>query len=143
MCENGSTPKLSPVNHYLRHTNAWPDEVNSMPEHTMSLTLDVARNDSTIIVHCYGKLVAGVDDILYRTVKPLLPDAKRVVLDLTHLTRVDSMGLGVLVRLYVSARAAGCKFELINLDKQIRMLIKTANLTAAFSIIGEHGIKLG
>jgi anti-sigma B factor antagonist len=114
-----------------------------MPEHTVSLTLDVARTDSTIIVHCHGKLVAGVDDILYRTIKPLLPDAKRVVLDLTDLTRVDSMGLGVLVRLYVAARSAGCAFELINLGKQVRMLIKTANLTAAFSIVGEHGIKFG
>lgn len=114
-----------------------------MPDHTVGLTLDVARNDGTIIVHCHGKLVAGVDDILYRTVKPLLPDAKRVVLDLTDLTRVDSMGLGALVRLYVAARSAGCRFELINIEKQIRMLIKTANLTAAFVAVGEHGIKLG
>ncbi|MGC1783464.1 MAG: STAS domain-containing protein [Acidobacteriaceae bacterium] len=114
-----------------------------MSDNIVSLTLDVDRNGGTVIVRCHGRLVAGVDDILYRTVKPLLPDAKRVVLDLSDLTRVDSMGLGTLVRLYVSARSAGCSFELINLGKQVRLLIKTANLTSAFVTVGEHGIKFG
>lgn len=114
-----------------------------MPDNAVSLTLDVDRNGSTAIVRCHGKLIAGVDDSLYRTVKQLIPECKRIVLDLTDLARVDSMGLGTLVRLYVSARSAGCSFELINLGKQVQMLIKTANLTSAFSTICEHNIKFG
>ena len=114
-----------------------------MSDNPVGLTLDVARSGNTATVQCHGKLVAGVDDVLYRKVKQLLPDYKRVVLDLTDLTRMDSMGLGALVRLYVSARSAGCSLELVNLSKQVRLLLKTANLLSAFSTVCEYGIKMG
>ena len=114
-----------------------------MRDETASLTLDVERKDNVIIVRCHGKLVAGVDDILYSRVKQLIPDSKRIVVDLTELVRMDSMGLGTLVRLYVSARSAGCSLELMNLGKQVRILLGTAHLLTAFSIVGEHGVKLG
>jgi anti-sigma B factor antagonist len=107
------------------------------------LTLDVVRTGDTIVVRCNGKLVAGVNDVLYSKVSELIPETKRIVLDLTNLARVDSMGLGTLVRLYVSCRAAGCSLELVNLGKQVRQLLGTTNLLSVFAIIGEHGIKMG
>jgi anti-sigma B factor antagonist len=110
---------------------------------TSLLTLDVVRTSSAIVVKCNGKLVAGVNDVLYRKVSELIPETKRIVLDLTNLARVDSMGLGTLVRLYVSCRSAGCSLELINLGKQVRQLLGTTNLLSVFAIVGEHGIKMG
>jgi anti-sigma B factor antagonist len=110
---------------------------------TSLLTLDIVRTSSAIVVKCNGKLVAGVNDVLYSKVSELIPETKRVVLDLTNLTRVDSMGLGTLVRLYVSCRSAGCSLELINLGKQVRQLLGTTNLLSVFAIVGEHGIKMG
>jgi anti-sigma B factor antagonist len=88
-------------------------------------------------------LVAGVNDVLYVKASQLFPDTKRVVLDLTYLTHTDSMGLGTLVRLYVSSRSAGCDLELINLGKQIKQLLITTNLVSVFTIIGERGIRMG
>jgi anti-sigma B factor antagonist len=107
------------------------------------LTLEIDRAGSTAVVRCHGRLVAGVDDVLYLKVRQLIPDSKRIVLDLTDLTHVDSMGLGALVRLYVSARSAGCDLELINLGKQVRQLLGTTNLLSVFTVIGEHGIRMG
>lgn len=112
------------------------------PVATSPLTLEVARTGNTIVVHCNGKLVAGVNDVLYKQVCQLLPGTKRLVLDLTNLTRVDSMGLGTLVRCYVSARGAGCSLELVNLGKQVRALLGTTGLMSVFVIVGEHGIKM-
>ena len=106
------------------------------------LTLDVVRAGNAFVVHCNGRLVAGVHDVLYVRVCQLMPDSKRIVLDLTELTRVDSMGLGTLVRLYVSARSAGCSLELINLGKQVRQLLGTAGLMKVFADIGENNIKM-
>jgi anti-sigma B factor antagonist len=108
-----------------------------------ALTLEIVRTGTTAVVHCNGKLVAGVNDILYDTVSRLFPDSKRVVLDLTNLVRVDSMGLGTLVRLKVSSRSAGCSLELINLGKQVRQLLGVTNLMGVFAVIGEHGIRMG
>jgi anti-sigma B factor antagonist len=116
-----------------------------MPEKAAAspLTLEFARKGSTVVVKCNGRLVSGVNDILYTKVHELFPDTKRIILDLTELTRVDSMGLGTLVRLSVSARSAGCSLELINLGKQVRQLLGMTNLMSVFQIIGEHGIKMG
>jgi anti-sigma B factor antagonist len=107
-----------------------------------ALTLDIDRTRHPIVVRCHGKLLSDNADVLFSKVKQLIPDSKRIVLDLTDLTRMDSMGLGALVRLYVSARSAGCSLELMNLGKQVRLLLGTAHLLSAFTIVGEHGIKM-
>ncbi len=109
---------------------------------TTVLTIDIQQAGDTAVVHCGGKLVAGVGDTLFIKVRQLMPHTKRIVLDLTNLTRVDSMGLGTLVRLYVSARSAGCQLELMNLGKQVRTLLGTTGLMSVFVVIGEHGIKM-
>jgi anti-sigma B factor antagonist len=113
-----------------------------MPDNTAALTLEIEPKGSFVVVRCHGRLVADTNDLLYSKIGELLPDAKRIVLDLTDLTRMDSMGLGALVRLYVSARSAGCSLELMNLGKQVRILLGTAHLLSAFTIVGEHGIKM-
>jgi anti-sigma B factor antagonist len=114
---------------------------DAAPISTFSLDIEPAANFT--LVRCHGKLVAGVSSVLYDKVGKLIPDTKRIVLDLTDLTRMDSMGLGTLVRLYVSARSAGCSLELINLGKQIRELLGMTNLLDVFGSIGEKGIKMG
>jgi len=107
------------------------------------LTFDIERKGNVAVVRCHGKLVAGVSDLLYTKVSQLIPDTKRIVLDLTDLVHMDSMGLGTLVRLYVSAKSAGTCLELINLGKRIRQLLGMTNLLSVFSVIGETGITIG
>jgi len=53
------------------------------------------------------------------------------------------MGIGTLARVYVHCRSAGCELELVNLGRQVRQLLGTANLLSVFTVIGERGIKLG
>jgi anti-sigma B factor antagonist len=107
------------------------------------LTLDVERctGGNAVIVHCHGKLVAGVTEVLRSGVTPLLPQYKRVILDLSDLKHTDSMGLGTLVRLYVSAKSDGCSLELMHLSQQIRNLLGLTNLFGVFTVIGENGVK--
>jgi anti-sigma B factor antagonist len=106
------------------------------------LTFDVDRAGSAAVVRCSGRLVAGVNNFLYLEVSQLIPDTKRIVLDLTGITFMDSSGLGTLVRLFVSARSAGCNLELINLGKRIRELLGLTNLLSVFTIIGEHDVRM-
>jgi len=105
-------------------------------------TLDIDQS-GTPIVKCHGRLVSGVSNLLYVEVSRLIPGHKRIVLDLTDLTHMDSMGIGTLVRLYVSARSGGCDLELLNLGKQIQQLLIRTNLLSVFTIIGEENIKMG
>ena len=80
------------------------------------LTLDVERTGDVAVVKLHGKLKFGVNDVLYSKVSRLIPECKRVVLDLSELTQMDSTGLGTLVRLYVSAKSHGCELQLIHLQ---------------------------
>jgi anti-sigma B factor antagonist len=89
-----------------------------------------------------GKLVAGTTDVLYQEVRRLIPDSKKIVLDLSDLAYMDSMGLGTVIRLYVSAKSAGCDLQLINLSKRIRELLGVTNLLSVFTICGEHTIRM-
>ena len=107
-----------------------------------SLTLDISRTGDTAVVRCSGKLVSPVTGFFFTEVKPLISETKKVVLDLTDLTHMDSMGIGVVVRLYVSAKSAGCSLQLINLGKRIREILGVTNLLSVFAIVGEDGIKL-
>jgi anti-sigma B factor antagonist len=107
-----------------------------------ALTLEVEVKGSAAVVKCHGKLVTGVNEILYNQARELMPKHKRVILDLTDLAHVDSTGLGTLVRLYVHSQSESCSFELINLGPKVRQLLGMTNLLSVFSIIGEHHIKL-
>ncbi len=55
---------------------------------------------------------------------------------------MDSMGLGMLIRLYVSAKSSGCKLELIHIGKRIMELLDLTGTWTVFATIGEHNVKL-
>jgi anti-anti-sigma factor len=76
-------------------------------------------------------------------VKKLIPEHKRIVLDLLDLSHMDSSGLGALAALFVSARAAGCSLELMNLSHGIQKVLSLTNLMGVFTVIGENGLKVG
>src|SRR5579859_2666118 len=66
-------------------------------------------------VICHGRLVAGTSDVVKTTVKPLIANGGRIIVDVGDVQYVDSMGLGTLVGLKVSAIAAGyCTLEFRN-----------------------------
>ena len=102
-----------------------------------ALTLRTYPKEDAIVVECHGRLTSSTTGILQGEVKPLLPQSKHVILDLTHLWQVDSMGLGTLIALYVSAKGAGCRLELINLSKKVRELLGMTNLLAVFGVFAE------
>jgi anti-sigma B factor antagonist len=106
------------------------------------LTFDIERSGDTAVVRCHGKLVAGLNEALYAAVRPMIPDTKRIVLDLTDLTHMDSMGLGSVVRLYVSAKSAGCDLELINFGERIRKMLSTTHLLSVLASIGQQGVSI-
>jgi len=107
------------------------------------LTLAVERKADLIVVRCSGRLVAGVSEGLYREISQLIPDSKCIVLDFKELTHMDSMGIGTLVRLYVSFKAAGSALQLMNVGTSVRQLLGITHLLSVFQMIGENNIRLG
>ena len=107
------------------------------------LALEVEqRNEYLTIVRCQGHLVSGLTDVLYSNVRPMIQANKRIVLDLSDLTWMDSMGLGTIVRLYVNAKSAKCALELINVAPRIQQLFGIAGLLNVFTTVGENRMRM-
>jgi anti-sigma B factor antagonist len=99
------------------------------------------EGDATI-VQCTGKLTAGLTGILRDEVKRLIPHSKKIVLDLTALTQMDSMGLGTILSLYVSAKSSGSTLILINLSARVRELFRITNVWSILEVYGENIIRM-
>jgi anti-sigma B factor antagonist len=95
-----------------------------------------------MVVKCGGKLVAGVTDELRAEVKDLIPKTKRIILDLTDLEKMDSMGLGTVVGLYVSAKAAGCNLVLVNLSQRIRQMMRITSVWSVLEVYGDNPFRM-
>jgi anti-anti-sigma factor len=106
----------------------------------VSLTVKTDCNGDCTTFLLTGKLVAGMGDFLYKKVSAATPNSKRIILDLSAVDHLDSMGLGTLVRLYVHCKSAGCTLQLIHLGKRVRELLGMTNLLGIFADIGEKGI---
>jgi anti-sigma B factor antagonist len=85
-------------------------------------------------VTCHGRLVAGTSEVLKETVKPLIAEGGKIIVDVGDVQFVDSMGLGTLVGLKVSAIGAGyCTLQYENLSKKIQELVSMTHLTDLFN----------
>jgi anti-anti-sigma factor len=85
-------------------------------------------------VKCHGRLVNQTAGEVKEVVKPLIPQGGTIVLDLTDVTFMDSLGLGTLVGLKVSAINEGyCTLKLVNLTPRVQELLKLTNLTKLFA----------
>ncbi len=109
------------------------------PEILIVAETDAATGD--VLLSCRGRLVAGHADEFYESVRKFIPGSRRIVLDFNDLTYMDSSGLGAVIRLYVSAKSAGCDVQLMNLGKGIRKIFGMTNLLSFFTIIGENDIR--
>ena len=92
------------------------------------------KGHKLVTVHCHGRLVNQTAGELRETVKPLIPQGGTIVIDLTDVNFMDSMGLGTLVGLKVSAINEGyCTLTLVNLTPRIQELLRLTHLTSLFS----------
>jgi anti-anti-sigma factor len=105
------------------------------------LSLHTYVEGDATIVQCTGKLIAGHTGILRDEVKRLIPQSKKIVLDLTNLTQMDSLGLGTVVSLYVSAKTSGTTLVLINLSPRVRDLFRITKVGSIFEDYAEHIIR--
>lgn len=113
------------------------------PAPVCPLNITIEEKGEVAIVHLHGRLVSNVSGSFYTRISQLIPTHRRIILNLADLSHIDSMGLGSLVRLMVSAKMKGCSLELVHLGKRIRELLGLTHLLDCFTVIGEKGVALG
>jgi anti-sigma B factor antagonist len=103
----------------------------------MALSITTSKIDEVIVVHLSGVIYFGQESASLRLhVKDLLDKSRRIVLDLTSVTHIDSGGLGTLVALYASARKIGGDIKLANLGNHAKEVLQITKLVTVFEIFG-------
>jgi anti-sigma B factor antagonist len=92
------------------------------------LKIEVEKKPEQTTVHCAGRITSGTAEMLKGIVRPVISEAKRVVLSLTDVSFLDSSGLGTIVGLWVSAKKAKCDLKIVNANKRIIDLFLMSNL---------------
>jgi len=110
--------------------------VTETPEVAFNCTVESSTEDGVKVttVRCHGRLTNQTAGQVKDIVKPLIPQGGVIVIDLNDVTFLDSLGLGTLVGLKVSAINEGyCQLRLENLTPRLQELLRLTNLTKLFS----------
>jgi anti-anti-sigma factor len=107
------------------------------------LKLDVESTQDATVVRLSGNLVRDDSAAFKEQVKGLILQSKRLILDLSAVTYMDSSGLGGVVSVYVAAKKVGCDLHLINLSTRVRELLGLTNLLSVFETTGQYFVKMG
>jgi len=101
----------------------------------MQLRLSTRTMDGILVVDCAGRIVFGEESAALRdTVRKLISENNRIVLNLSGVNYIDSGGLGTLVSLYTTARTAGGAIKLANLTQRVGDLLQVTKLVTIFEV---------
>jgi len=101
----------------------------------MSLKIESKKIDDVTVVHCTGRIVFGDEASALRAeLKKVLASSKKILLNLADVSYIDSGGLGSLVGVYSSARAAGADIKLSGLGQRVRDVLQITKLVTVFEV---------
>jgi len=100
----------------------------------MPLEITQREIDGVYLLALKGRLVLGEESVGFRaTIDNLLAaSAKRIVVNLEHVTHVDSAGLGSLIEAHRKTKASGGRLKLSNLGPNFKKALEIARLLPLF-----------
>ena len=100
----------------------------------MALKMTQREVDGVTVLTLDGRIGLGEEaNSLREKVKSLLGDGKqKLVLDMGHVTLIDSAGLGTLVGVHQSATSRGASLGLCNLGAKLKELLVITRLIVIF-----------
>ena len=101
-----------------------------------SVNITVREAGPVAVVELNGRLTLGPPvEALGQTIRRVLESGSRkLLLNLTHLTYIDSAGMGALVSALKTTRESGGELRLSSVQHKVLSLIETANLNQVFEI---------
>lgn len=105
------------------------------------LKVHVERLDLTAILHVHGHIVIGTEIESLRGSVHSQIDVSTVVLNLTHVSRIDARGLGLLLELREQLEVREIEFRLLNVNSRLQQIMKITCLDSVFWIGREEEIR--
>jgi anti-sigma B factor antagonist len=105
----------------------------------MQLRMSTRTVGGVMVVDCSGRVVFGEESASLRdTVKKLLAQNPKLVMNLHEVNFIDSGGLGTLVSLYTTARSAGGAVKLAKLSQRVGDLLQITKLLTIFEVFDDE-----
>src|SRR5258708_1464842 len=105
----------------------------------MQLRMSTRSVEGVLVVDCSGRVGFGEESATLRdTVKKLLAESPKVVLNLREVNYVDSGGLGTRVLCYIRARQPGGGVKVANISKGVRDLSPLTKLLTIFEVFDDE-----
>ena len=102
--------------------------------------VEVREKSGVVIVDLKGKLTAGLgDQILRESIDELLAEGrKKILLNLSEVSFVDSAGVGELVAGLRTAKRFGAALKLLNATERVQSTLYMARLLPIFEMYGDE-----
>ena len=102
--------------------------------------IEVRQNGDVVIVDLKGKLTAGLGDQIFReTMDELLAeDRKKILLNLSEVSFLDSAGVGELVAGLRTAQRFGAQVKLLSLSDRVKNTLYMARLLPIFEMYADE-----
>jgi len=101
----------------------------------MTLKMETRETNGVTILSCRGRIVFGEEATALRgTLKRLLNSSKRILVDLSAVSYIDSGGLGSLVGVFSTARSAGVVMKLTGLGQRMKDTLQITKLVTVFEV---------
>lgn len=102
--------------------------------------VEIRENGDVVVVDLKGKLTAGLgDQILRETIDELLAENRRkILLNLSAVSFLDSAGVGELVAGLRTAKRFGAELKLLNVGERVQSTLYMARLLPIFEMYGDE-----
>jgi anti-sigma B factor antagonist len=102
--------------------------------------VEVRERSGVVIVDLKGKLTSGLgDQILRESIDELLAEGKKkILLNLSEVSFVDSAGVGELVAGLRTAKRFGAALKLLNATERVQGTLYMARLLPIFELYGDE-----
>ena len=116
--------------------------MSAVPVRSHRLKMHSQVSEGETLVRCSGRLTSDYAEEFKQEIRKLIPGAKVLVLDFTHLEYLDSSGIGAVVRVYVTAKGANCELRLVNFNQRVRDLLGLTGLLKIFGDCGKYMVRM-
>ena len=98
------------------------------------LVVNIHNLENGVMLRCTGRIVAGDEVSILRSVALAHSDRKQIVLDLANVSTLDGAGIGMLAFLQGRMRGNGMKLRIQNPSAHVRQLLELTNLDSVVDV---------
>lgn len=98
------------------------------------MVVNIHDLENGVLLRCTGRIVAGEEVNILRSVALAHSDRKEIVLDLANVSTLDGAGIGILAFLEGRTRTTGQRLRIQNPSTRVRELLELTNLDSVIEI---------